>query len=178
MEGKSSTKDFLQRCHKEVVEPALESGSLNNGLDYECYYLYLSVMYQALEGDAGVRRKFKKMLDEARDKVIEGFSSDNDKLWQEHYYVVFRQQVNFILRLRDFVHGNVRDMETLKLAQAIWQFSKLQLHNQKRLLDCIERSIHPGSGAKASEDFQNFNTARDRYEIALRLVDEYADMFK
>ncbi|MBR0134409.1 hypothetical protein IJM16_04060 [Candidatus Saccharibacteria bacterium] len=173
MEGKSSTKDFLQRCHKEVVEPALD-----NGLDYECYYLYLSVMYQALEGDAGVRRKFKKMLDEARDKVIEGFNSDNDKLWQEHYYVVFRRQVDFILKLSDFAKGNVKDRETLKLARAIWQFSELQLHNQKRLLDCIERSIHPGSGVKAKEDFRHFDTAKDRYELALNLVNEYADMFK
>ncbi len=159
---KTTTKEFLQLCHEQVVTPALE-----NGLDEECYYQYLCEIYRALEGDSGVRRKYRKMLSEAWENMIVKFNPECDKLWQHCYEAIFRRQISFMLELGSFACASVKDDATRALAQGIMNFIRLQLHIQKRMLDSIEKSVCSGNKAKvAGKEYESYMAAMDRYDLA------------
>jgi hypothetical protein len=158
---KTTTKEFLQLCHEQVVTPALE-----NGLDEECYYRYLCEIYRALEGDSGVRRKYRKMLSESWENMIVRFNPNSDTIWLHCYEDVFKRQTNFMLELGSFACASVKDDATRALAQAVMNFIQLQLHTQKRVLDCIGKSVCPGSKAKAAgKEYDSYMAAMDRYDL-------------
>lgn len=133
MEEATSTKKYLKECHEKVVEPALKGG-----LDTDCYYLYLSEVYRALAGDAGVRRKYQAMLRECAKEIARSHKNQDGKVWQERYVTIFRKQCDFMADLLKFiVDGKVIDDETKALAMAQANFIRMQLYAQKRHLDTV-----------------------------------------
>ncbi len=161
MENKSTTKDFLQLCYKQVVDPALE-----NGLDEECYYHFLSEMYRALTCDSGVRRKYHKMLDEAWEDMIAKFNPDSDKIWVSCYEVIFQRQFYFMIELGSFACASVVDEATYGLARGILNFIQLQLRYQKRFLDGVGMNtpVENGDDPKFRQYFlamNNYDHAKD-----------------
>ena len=161
MENKSTTKEFLQLCHEQVVGPALE-----NGLDEECYYRYLLEMYRAMTCDSGVRRKYHKMLSEAEVKMVAKFNPDSDKSRKRCYWAIFKRQFNFMIELGSFACASVKDDATMDLARGITSFIRNQLHEQKVYLDAIEDSVVQKRGVEADVARKHFDSARDRYESA------------
>ena len=163
MENKSTTKEFLQLCYKQVVDPALE-----NGLDEECYYLFLSEIYQAIECDSGVRRKFHKMLGEAKKKMVAKFCDDCDRVWRHSYDVIFKHQIDFMIGLGSFACASIKDEATMALAQGIVSFMRIQLHNQKRQLETIAEYAQIDLRSPIMDpNHPIFNDAYDTYQLTV-----------
>ena len=161
MENKSTTKEFLQLCHEQVVGPALE-----NGLDEECYYRYLSEMYRAMTCDSGVRRKYHKMLAEAEKNMFAKFNSECDKTRKRCYWAIFKRQFNFMIELGSFACASIKDDATMALARGITSFIRIQLHEQKVYLDAIEDYVMSKRGMDAEDARKHFEAALDRCESA------------
>ena len=163
MENKSTTKEFLQLCYKQVVDPALEEG-----LDEECYYLFLSEIYRAIVCDSGVRRKYHRMLADAEKKMIAKFNDDSDRVWRHSYDVIFRHQTNFIVNLGSFACASVKDEATMALAQGIVSFIRIQLHNQKRQLETIAEYAHIDLDSPTMDQRHPvFEDAYDTYQLTV-----------
>ena len=131
MEQQSSTKKYLKECYRMVVVPAL-----NDGLDSECYHLYLSQIYCSLLGDSGVRRTFREMMRDCERDIFARISN-GDSAWQAQYGTFFKKQRHFMENLLEYIDKNVTDDDTKALARAQLSFMRLQLHAQKRHLDTI-----------------------------------------
>ena len=159
MEQQSSTKRYLKLCYEQVVDVALE-----NGLDDECYYRFLCEIYGALTGDTGVRRKVHKMMEETKAKMFAKFNAESDGTWQGCYDAIFNRQDNFMIELMSFACASITDDATLALSYGIMNFVRIQLHDQKRHMDTIERFANLGQSAIGENNRKHLDYARNHYE--------------
>jgi hypothetical protein len=166
MDKKTTSKVFLQICQTKVVEHALK-----NGLDEECYYNYLLEVYRALSCDSGVRRKYHDMLDDAERHMVAKFRTAPDNTWQNCYSTIFKRQINFMLDLMEYCCTKVVDEATMALARGMMNFIRVQLHNQKRHLNTVERLANMKDGVDAEKLRNDFEYASHQYDSAMAALE-------
>lgn len=141
-------KDYLKNCEDRIIKPAMESG-----LDEKTHYLYLSVIYQALNCDVGARRIYQRKMGESMEKIL----SSADSFFEEEKQVSplegsgirivkrkdavsfsqFGLQRKLVSDLISFVLRDVFDECLKPFGRAQLRFAKMLMEQQKTYINLV-----------------------------------------